>query len=625
MTVNTGSGDGALGLVLADASGLAPVVINAPFTGTQPYSIDKTAPSLPALTIASSNADATQAREGDVVTVHITADEAIQAPAVTIAGHAATVSPVGSSATQYTASYTLTAGDAEGLVPFTILYQDLIGNAGTAAAQVTDKSTVTFDRTAPVPTAATTAANVTNAPFTVTFTFSEAVGNFQMSDLVLTNATATDFSATSSMVYTVLITPLAQGEVSVAVAAEIAEDAAGNGNDALTELKRIYDTVAPAGYQLAFDQAMIDFNNQGAVSLNVTGAESGTIYFYSISSAAGGTPVTGTAAAPGAAFGISNINVSGLNDGALTVTFYQQDAATNKGPEATAQVMKYTRNLVSFTRPATLLVPIRTTFAQAGLPATIEVTYSDNTRQSIPVTWAPGSYNGLVAGSYELSGTLTLAAGTTNLDQVQASMTVEVQPNKVPTALALSKTSFNPNIAGMDAATAEAIGAFTTTDADDNQHTYTLVNGTGSTDNGLFEIVGSALFLKTNKGLSGQTSFAIRVRSTDPYHNAIEQSLTLSKEAYAKPVAELKIVNTFSPNGDGNNDTWVIPELRFYNDVQVEIYDREGRLLFRSTDPEMGWDGKATNGLPLKGAVLYVVQIKDINLVKKGVVTILRK
>jgi gliding motility-associated-like protein len=189
-------------------------------------------------------------------------------------------------------------------------------------------------------------------------------------------------------------------------------------------------------------------------------------------------------------------------------------------------------------------------------------------------------------------------------------------PNAAPTNITLSATDIDENVAANS-----AVGSFTTTDEDDNQHAYALVSGAGSTDNALFEILGNQLYLKSNKSLSGRTSFTIRVSSTDPYGNTIAQDFTLRKAA----AAGLKIVNTFSPNGDGYNDKWVIPDLRFYNDVQVDIFDRNGSPLFRSTDPEMGWDGKAPNGLELQGPVLYVVQVKDINLVKNGVLTILRK
>ncbi|MFC6998483.1 gliding motility-associated C-terminal domain-containing protein, partial [Rufibacter roseus] len=482
-----------------------------------------------------------------------------------------------------------------------------------------------FDATRPAVALTTPAANSTNAPFTVTFTFSEPVSGFTVGEVTLTNASASDFTKVSGSVYTALITPAAQGEVTVSVPANVAQDGAGNQSTASAELNRIFDSIAPAGYGIAFVQTMVDFNNQTAVTLKVTGAEAGADYHYSITSAGGGTPVTGGAAAPGAAFDITGINVSDLGDGQLTVTFFQTDAATNRGADVTAQVMKYTRDIMAITPPATLRPAIRTTFAQLPLPTTVEVTYTDNSREFIPVTWAEGNYNGLVAGSYELSGTLTLSSGTTNLNNMVPKIAVEVQPNKAPTDIVLSKSAFKPNI-GPD----EAIGTFNTTDEDDpingepeNQHMYELVSGTGSADNGLFVIDGNQLFLKSNRGLSGRTSFSIRVRTIDPYGNTFEKSFNLTKEGYS--AERIKLVNAFTPNGDGVNDTWEVPELRFYNNVEVQVFDRSGVRLFHTTNPEQGWDGRNQHGQVVSGAYLYIIEVKDKGLVQKGTVTVLKK
>jgi len=477
-----------------------------------------------------------------------------------------------------------------------------------------------YDATKPTVAISTAATAWANAQFTATFTFSEAVGEFRLADLLLTNATASAFTAVSASEYTALITPSDQGEVRVAVPVAVAEDGAGNPNLASTELKLIYDSKAPAGYAVAFKEAKIDFTNQTNATVQVSGAEVGTPYTYTIASSGGGTPVTGTSTSTGAAFEIPALDVSSLADGTLTVTFYQQDAAGNKGAEVTSTIEKLTRNIVAVTSPAKLTVPIRTAYAQLSLPAMVEVTYSDNTQQDVAVTWQEGAYNGLVAGTYELTGTLTLAPGTANQHNRQALIMVEVEPNKVPTALTLSQNTFSPNIAST-----EAIGTFSTTDADDTEHVYALVNGQGDTDNNLFEIRGNALYLKSNAGLSGKTRFSIRVITTDTYNNTLEQTFTLSKGAYAKAVEDLKIVNTFTPNNDGINDEWTIPELKYYNQVEVEVFDRSGVRLFHTTNPEKGWDGRDQNGVVRKGSFLYMVQVKDINLVKKGVVSILKK
>jgi outer membrane autotransporter protein len=69
-----------------------------------------------------------------------------------------------------------------------------------------------------------------NGPFQATFTFNEDVFNFEIGDITLSNATASEFSATSSSVYTATITPQTPGQVTIDVFADVANDLAGNGN-----------------------------------------------------------------------------------------------------------------------------------------------------------------------------------------------------------------------------------------------------------------------------------------------------------------------------------------------------------------------------------------------------------
>ncbi|MBB6611548.1 HYR domain-containing protein [Pontibacter sp. Tf4] len=330
-----------------------------------------------------------------------------------------------------------------------------------------------------------------------------------------------------------------------------------------------------------------------------------------------GTPVTADNC-DAAAIVVTNDAPSEYPAGVTIVTWTATDASGNK--TTATQTVTVRQNIVSVATLATINVPIRTTYANVPLPATVEVTYTNGQKEAIGVTWAQGTYNGLVAGTYVLVGELIPAPNTTNRNSKVATISVVVEPNKAPTNLAFSATTFVP-----EAKTDDVIGTLTTTDADDTEFVYTLVAGEGDAGNSLFEIRGDKVYLKSNNGLSGKTTFSIRVRSTDPYQNTIEKVFTLNKEPYTKPVDKLKIVNAFSPNGDGMNDTWTIPELRFYNSVEIEVFDRAGVRLFHTTDPEKGWDGRGLNGQILQGAFFYIVQVKDINLVKKGVVTILKK
>ncbi|GLQ24267.1 hypothetical protein GCM10007853_21410 [Algimonas ampicilliniresistens] len=112
---------------------------------------DNTAPSLTNVSIASNNSNSDLAKSGDVITLSITAGEALAAaPTVTIAGQAATVSGSG---TSWTATVTVLPSTALGVSAINISsFQDASGNAGTTVTSVTDSSSVTIGRVPETPT-----------------------------------------------------------------------------------------------------------------------------------------------------------------------------------------------------------------------------------------------------------------------------------------------------------------------------------------------------------------------------------------------------------------------------------------------------------------------------------------
>ena len=84
--------------------------------------------------------------------------------------------------------------------------------------------------------------------FTATFTFSKTVTGFEVGDITLTNAAASNFSG-SGTTYTADITPAAAltdgGTFSVAVAAGVAVDSSNNDNTASETASGVYDTTKP--------------------------------------------------------------------------------------------------------------------------------------------------------------------------------------------------------------------------------------------------------------------------------------------------------------------------------------------------------------------------------------------
>ena len=122
---------------------------------------------------------------------------------------------------------------------------DTAGNALTNTVPMgANDNTFELDNTAPTVTIGGVPETST-APFTATITFTEPVTGFVLADIALANATAAAFTgADGDRAFTALITPTADGAVTVDVAANVATDAAGNGNTVAVQVSSTYDPTA---------------------------------------------------------------------------------------------------------------------------------------------------------------------------------------------------------------------------------------------------------------------------------------------------------------------------------------------------------------------------------------------
>ncbi|MDA3615284.1 PKD domain-containing protein [Polluticaenibacter yanchengensis] len=97
-----------------------------------------------------------------------------------------------------------------------------------------------------------------------------------------------------------------------------------------------------------------------------------------------------------------------------------------------------------------------------------------------------------------------------------------------------------------------------------------------------------------------------------------------SRDIFVKYIPMPVFTNAFSPNGDGMNDTWQIRNLAEYSNASVEVFDRYGTIVFKSTGYNVPWDG-TRNGKPMPvGTYYYVVNLRDGSPVFKGAITLLR-
>jgi len=77
-------------------------------------------------------------------------------------------------------------------------------------------------------------------------------------------------------------------------------------------------------------------------------------------------------------------------------------------------------------------IPFGTKFEALNLPTTVTATLSNNTTKVLSVSWSNAGYNADQAGSYNLTGTLTLTDGILNTGNFQAKVAVTVQQKEVP-------------------------------------------------------------------------------------------------------------------------------------------------------------------------------------------------
>lgn len=72
-------------------------------------------------------------------------------------------------------------------------------------------------------------------------------------------------------------------------------------------------------------------------------------------------------------------------------------------------------------------------------------------------------------------------------------------------------------------------------------------------------------------------------------------------------VSMLNVPNVFTPNGDGVNDEFRVL-YRSIREYHIEVYNRWGKLVYRSNDPSKGWDGTINNRPAAEGAYFYVIR-----------------
>ena len=251
------------------------------------------------------------------------------------------------------------------------------------------------------------------------------------------------------------------------------------------------------------------------------------------------------------------------------------------------------------------------------LPSKVNVLLSEGQAVQVSVTWNKSTLNIFARGTYTLQGTLTLPNYIDNSTPVRAQIRVQVLPKPAPLDVTLNNNSFDADKNNFFI----PVGAFVVTDPVDKIHVVSL-NGPGY-DNKYFEIKDNSLFWNSADPAAGKESFTLIIRVTDRDGNTLDKFFEIRRTRAA--FSALSISNTFTPNGDEVNESWGVPELRFFEKVRIQIYDRGGLRIFYTENPDMRWDG-THNGRELPvGTYYWTIEVMETGETRRGVLNLIRK
>lgn len=116
-----------------------------------------------------------------------------------------------------------------------------------------------------------------------------------------------------------------------------------------------------------------------------------------------------------------------------------------------------------------------------------------------------------------------------------------------------------------------------------------------------------------------KTTTTYTVEVTNRFGSKTKVSITVS----VREDFNITPSNILTPNGDGENDGWIIENLAAYPNNKVTIIDRTGKLIYTKINYTNDWNG-TFNGIALpEGTYFYVISLNNGAGEKKGYITII--
>jgi|WetSurMetagenome_2_1015567.scaffolds.fasta_scaffold00270_14 gliding motility-associated-like protein len=150
---------------------------------------------------------------------------------------------------------------------------------------------------------------------------------------------------------------------------------------------------------------------------------------------------------------------------------------------------------------------------------------------------------------------------------------------------------------------------------------YTLVATSTSGLTVLFESMDPQKATVTGNQLTGVSKGDVQIRAYNTgnqNYNAAEVLVTVEIYSTHKDIMYL-----FTPNNDGFNDLWELPDLATWGKCDVRIFNRWGKLVYANENYNNLWDGTSNGSALPEGAYYFVIKTENAGN-KKGTVNIVR-
>ncbi|SFB46063.1 MBG domain-containing protein [Algoriphagus aquimarinus] len=258
-----------------------------------------------------------------------------------------------------------------------------------------------------------------------------------------------------------------------------------------------------------------------------------------------------------------------------------------------------------------------TAITDLNVPTQVVVITTEGAFINLPVTWDLTGYDPMNSAIMSYTGMVEIPGGLFNPADLQPMLDITILAKPAPQDVTLSNSEF----IGIPDQFFQEIGAFTVIDPTDNVHILSLPEGEG--DNAFFEVNSGILFWSSADQQAGRVDFTIVLSVVDRAGNEIKRAFAIRR--LRTPLDQLDVPNTFTPNGDGTNDAWGIPALRYYSGVTIQVFDMGGNRIFYTDNPDEQWDGTFKGKEVPVSSYLYVIQVGETGEIRRGMLNLLRQ